>query len=144
MSYWARSAGTMAAVPTTTVHVRTSRCLRAVLIPVALMLAALFAAACSSSGSSGASTTLGPNDVEVANFAFTPSSLTVKAGTTVTWHFDQPSAPHNVVDLANPPVFNSGTPKGTGTYSFTFTTPGTYNYVCQVHPNMHGTVIVTP
>ena len=80
----------------------------------------------------------------VANFSFTPATLTVTTGTTVTWRFDQPSAPHNVVSLATPPVFNSGTPKGTGTYSFTFTAPGTYDYVCQVHPSMRGTVVVTP
>jgi plastocyanin len=129
----------MAAVPTTNARVRTAR-----LLVATVLLAAVVLVGCSSSGSSGPPTTLGPDDVEVANFAFTPSSLTVKAGTTVTWHFNQPSAPHNVVSLANPPVFNSGTPKGTGTFSFTFTSPGTYPYVCQVHPNMHGTIVVTP
>jgi plastocyanin len=95
-------------------------------------------------GSSSAAPKLGPDDVLVANFSFTPATLTVKAGTTVTWRFDQPSAPHDVVSLATPPVFDSGTPKGTGTFSYTFTTPGTYPYLCQVHPSMRGTVIVTP
>jgi plastocyanin len=95
-------------------------------------------------GSSSAPTTLGPNDVLVANFSFSPATLTVTAGTTVTWRFDEPSAPHNVVSLTTPVLFNSGTPKGTGTYSFTFTTPGTYPYVCQVHPSMKGTIVVTP
>src|SRR5579871_1832079 len=129
----------MTAVPTTNALVRAGRVvLSLLLLPMA------FVAACSGSGASGPPTTLGPNDVEVANFAFTPSTLTVKVGTTVTWHFNQPSAPHNVVSLSTPQLFNSGTPKGTGTFSFTFTTPGTYPYLCQVHPTMRGTIVVTP
>ena len=126
----------MASVRTTNVPVRTAR-----LLSVALLLVGLALTAC---GGSSPAKGLGPDDVEVANFAFTPSTLTVKVGTTVTWHFNQPSAPHNVVSLATPPVFNSGTPKGTGTYSFTFTSAGTYPYLCQVHPLMRGTIIVTP
>jgi amicyanin len=130
----------MAGVPTTSARVRIVWVLWAVLV---LLLAALVGCSGSGSGSSAPSTTLGPNDVEVANFSFRPSTLTVKVGTTVTWYFNQPSAPHNVFSLSTPAVFNSGTPKGTGTYSFTFTTPGTYPYICQVHPFMRGTIIVT-
>jgi len=111
---------------------------------VVLTLAPLVLAACGGSGVSSPPTTLGPDDVEVANFTFTPTTLTVKVGTTVTWHFDQPSSPHNVVALTTPVLFNSGTPKGTGTYSFTFTTAGRYDYLCQVHPYMRGTIVVTP
>jgi len=98
-----------------------------VLLVTALAVAGLLAGC---GGSSSAAPKLGPDDVLVADFSFTPATLTVKAGTTVS--------------LANPPVFNSGTPKGTGTFAFTFSTPGTYQYVCQVHPSMRGTVIVTP
>ena len=110
-----------------------------------LLVVLLLAAACSGgSGASSPPTTLGPDDVLVANFSFTPATLTVKVGTTVTWHFDQPSAPHNVVALTTPVLFNSGNPQGTGTYSFTFTTPGSYPYLCQIHPTMRGTIVVTP
>jgi plastocyanin len=129
----------MAAVATTNPGVRLAR----LILPVALVLCSLLSA-CGGSGSSGPPTTLGPNDIEVADFTFAPPTLTVKVGTTVTWHFDQPSAPHNVVSLTTPVLFNSGTPKGTGTYSFTFTTPGTFPYLCQIHPSMKGTIIVTP
>jgi len=118
--------------------VRVAGWLLAPLVAVALL------AACSGPGQSAPPTTLGPSDVRVANFSFTPATLTVKVGTTVTWHFDQPSAPHDVVSLSTPPLFDSGTPRGTGTYSFTFTSPGTYPYVCTVHPYMRGTVVVTP
>ena len=115
--------------------------------PLVVLLLGIVAAAgllTDCGGGSSAAPALGPNDVLVANFSFTPSTLTVKAGTTVTWKFDQPSAPHNVVSLSTPAGFNSGTPKGTGTFSFTFTAPGTYPYVCQVHPSMRGTIAVTP
>jgi len=118
--------------------------------PIRLAIAITLAIAsclvgCGGAGSpSTTATTLGPNDVLVANFSFTPSTLTVKVGTTVTWEFDQASAPHNVVSTSNPPLFNSGTPKGTGSFSFTFTTPGSYPYLCQIHPYMQGTIVVTP
>ncbi len=129
----------MAAMRTTYALVRAAR-----LVLSLLLVPLVLGAACGGSGSSSPPTTLGPNDVEVANFAFTPSTLTVKAGTTVTWYFNQPSAPHNVVSLSTPQLFNSGTPKGKGTFSFTFTAPGTYPYLCQVHPTMRGTIVVTP
>ena len=129
----------MAAVATTNPGVRLAR----VILPVALGLSSVLSG-CGGSGSSRPPTTLGPNDIEVADFTFAPPTLTVKVGTTVTWHFDQPPAPHNVVSLTTPVLFNSGTPKGTGTYSFTFTTPGTFPYLCQIHPSMKGTIIVTP
>ena len=46
--------------------------------------------------------------------------------------------------LAAARSLNSGNPQGTGTYSFTFTTPGSYPYLCQIHPTMRGTIVVTP
>ena len=117
---------------------------RLLLFVLGIAALCLLVAGCGGGGSSSAAAPLGPDDVLVANFSFSPQTLTVKAGTTVTWRFDQPSSPHNVVSLTTPTVFNSGTPKGTGTFSFTFTTPGTYPYLCQVHPSMTGTIVVTP
>ena len=110
----------------------------------ALVLTALvFCGACGSGGGAAAAP-VGPNTVKVADFAFSPTSLTVHVGETVTWDFRQPDAPHNVVSLNGPASFNSGVPQGRGTYKFTFTQPGTYTYDCQVHPSMLGTVVDTP
>jgi amicyanin len=77
--------------------------------------------------------------VTIANFAFAPAELTVKAGTKVTWTNNDIVA-HTVTftDVANSPVLNRG-----DMFSRTFTTPGTYSYICSIHPFMHGTVVVT-
>ncbi|HEX3540233.1 MAG TPA: plastocyanin/azurin family copper-binding protein [Acidimicrobiales bacterium] len=75
----------------------------------------------------------------MTNFAFDPAALTVKAGTKVTWTNNDIVA-HTVTftDVANSPVLNRG-----DTFSRTFTSPGTYSYICSIHPFMHGTVVVT-
>jgi plastocyanin len=78
--------------------------------------------------------------VDITNFAFAPATLTVPAGGTVTWT-NHDEEPHTVV--ANDGSFHSPG-MGTGaTYSFTFPTAGTFDYVCSIHPFMHGTVVVT-
>lgn len=78
--------------------------------------------------------------VTITNFSFSPSSLTVKAGTTVTWT-NQDSASHTVTGDTTGPA--SGTLDKGATYSYTFSTPGTYPYHCAFHPNMRGTITVT-
>jgi amicyanin len=82
----------------------------------------------------------GPNAVNIDNFAFAPATLTVKAGTTVTWT-NKDEDPHTVVD--NGGAFRSQALGSGGTYSFTFPTAGTFDYICSIHPFMHGTVVVT-
>lgn len=80
------------------------------------------------------------NQVSIDNFAFAPATLTVKAGTTVTWT-NRDEEPHTVA--ASDGSFHSPG-MGTGaTYSHTFPTAGTFAYVCSIHPMMHGTVVVT-
>jgi plastocyanin len=73
--------------------------------------------------------------------SYSPSPVTVVIGVnnTVTWSNDD-SAPHTVT--ANDGSFNSGNMAPTGTFSYTFTTPGTYQYHCIYHPWMVGTVVV--
>ena len=78
--------------------------------------------------------------VSIKNFAFSPATITVKAGATVVWTNDD-SIQHDV-------TFDNGGPASSvlnhsDTFSHTFTTAGTYHYICSIHPFMHGTVIVT-
>ena len=80
------------------------------------------------------------------NQGFSPGSVTVNPGDTVTWTNRDPTpAPHNAIcDESCPESFSSGDPGPTGTtgkYQFRYS--GTYNYKCAVHPNMKGTVVVT-
>jgi plastocyanin len=80
------------------------------------------------------------NQVNIDGFAFVPASLTVSAGTTVTWT-NRDEEPHTVA--ASDGSFHSPG-MGTGaTFTHTFGTAGTFDYVCSIHPMMHGTVVVT-
>jgi amicyanin len=77
--------------------------------------------------------------VKIDNFTFDPPRLIVKAGTTVTWHNDD-DIPHTVV--ASGKAFRSKTLDTDDKYAFTFTTPGTYEYFCSLHPHMTGSIVV--
>lgn len=77
--------------------------------------------------------------VEVKDFTYTPANLTVPTGTTVTWKFED-SAPHDV--LADDQSFSSPLLNDGKTYQFTFTEPGSYPYICSIHPYMMGAVTV--
>jgi plastocyanin len=78
------------------------------------------------------------NSVSIMNFSFSPKSLTVKAGTTVTWT-NHDSLTHTVT--ANQGAFNSPVLPGSS-FSFTFTKAGTYAYHCMIHPSMMATIVV--
>ncbi|AGM31285.1 amicyanin [Mycobacteroides abscessus] len=77
--------------------------------------------------------------VNIENFAFNPPTLTVPAGTTVTWT-NKDEEPHNVV--AEDGAFRSPGMDARGTFSHQFTKAGTYTYVCGIHPFMKATVVV--
>ena len=78
--------------------------------------------------------------VKIDNFSFGPATLTVPAGTTVTW-INQDDVPHNVVSsegkTLKSPVLDTGQK-----FSYTFAAAGTYPYYCGLHPKMTGKVIV--
>jgi amicyanin len=78
-------------------------------------------------------------EVQIDQFTFAPQQVTVKAGMTVTWINDD-DAPHSVASSTK--LFKSKTLDTTDSFSFTFTTPGTYDYFCSLHPHMTGTVVV--
>ena len=78
--------------------------------------------------------------VDIDNFAFVPATLTVAAGSTVTWT-NRDEEPHTVV--ANNNSFHSPGMGSQATFSYKFAAAGTYDYVCSIHPFMHATVVVT-
>lgn len=83
------------------------------------------------------------NSVAINGMAFLPNSIKVKVGTTVTWTNQDPYAHTVTGDGSNiPKGFDSGN-LGTGkSYSYTFTSPGTFTYHCTIHPQLIGSVTV--
>jgi plastocyanin len=78
-------------------------------------------------------------EVEMQNLVFSPVSLTVPVGTTVTW-INKESMLHTVTSSDN--FLNSGDMALNATYSKTFTTAGTYSYYCIYHVGMTAEIIV--
>ena len=77
--------------------------------------------------------------IAIKDFMFTPMSLTIKAGATVTWA-NKDDEPHSVVSDAG--LFRSGAVDTDETFSFKFDKPGTYHFTCSIHPRMVGTIVV--
>jgi plastocyanin len=92
-----------------------------------------------------ASVNAGPT-ISVTEFAFDPDPSTVKVGQVVTWKNDG-SAKHEVaedVPSGQTPTFDSPVMNSGQTFTQTFDKPGTYNYICRIHPTkMKGTITVT-
>ncbi|MFJ2867705.1 cupredoxin domain-containing protein [Kitasatospora sp. NPDC087314] len=82
----------------------------------------------------------GAQQVTIANYAFSPSTLTVSTGTTVTWTNSDTDS-HTVTSSGSGPLASGVLNQG-ASYSYTFTMPGTYAYICSIHPFMQGTVVV--
>lgn len=80
-----------------------------------------------------------PAAVEIHNYQFVPATLTVTAGTTVTWT-NNDTSPHTVTD--NKRTFHSAALDTKDTFTYTFAAPGEYVYRCTFHPMMVGRVIV--
>ena len=78
--------------------------------------------------------------VNIVNFAFSPGTLTIKAGTTVTWT-NNDSTTHTVT--LDDGSCDAGQVKAGSTGSLTFGVAGTYPYHCAIHPTMKGTVVVS-
>ena len=78
-------------------------------------------------------------EVNIDQFTFYPQRITVKAGTTVTWT-NEDDVPHTIASSSK--FFKSKALDTGDKFSFTFTTPGTYDYICSVHPYMTGAVVV--
>ena len=97
-------------------------------------------------GTTTATPVPGGNTVTIQNFAFSPPTMTVSQGTTVTW-VNQDSAAHQIINDASGSnaegaIFKSPIIPQGASYSFMFTIPGTYPYHCTIHPSMKGTITV--
>jgi plastocyanin len=79
------------------------------------------------------------NAATVKNFAFSPTPLTVRAGTTVTWT-NQDSSVHTVTAVDR--SFDSGNVPQGRTFTHRFSAAGTYAYRCNIHQYMTGSVVV--
>jgi len=80
-----------------------------------------------------------PNAVSIRNFTFSVATLSVSAGTQVTWTNNDATA-HTVT--ADDGGFDSGNIAPGGSFSHTFTNMGTVKYHCQIHPMMKASVVV--
>jgi len=77
--------------------------------------------------------------VVMKNFSFGPSEVTVSQGTTVTWR-NADGEPHTVVSVDG--LFRSPALDTNDVFQFKFDKPGTFRYICSIHPQMRATVIV--
>ena len=103
-------------------------------------MVALFA--CSkndTSSTTGGTDGPGPNEVFIQGMNFSPSSITVTAGTKITWT-NKDAVAHTVTSSTG--LFDSGSMPTNGTFSFTFADAGTYAYKCTFHPSMVASVTV--
>lgn len=83
------------------------------------------------------------HDVTIAGFAFSPATVTVAVGDTVTWT-NNDDVPHTATSSSGvSPAFDTGNLSEGASGTVTFNTAGSFSYFCKIHPNMTGTVVVT-
>jgi plastocyanin len=82
-----------------------------------------------------------PAQIEIRNMHFNPPTLTIAAGTTVTW-VNKDENPHTVTDRGL--AFRSAALDTGDKFSYTFASAGEFNYFCTIHPMMVGRIIVRP
>jgi plastocyanin len=90
-------------------------------------------------GSTGSTGGTGPgaNEVFIQGMAFNPQTITVTAGTTITWT-NKDQVAHTVTSTTG--LFDSGSINTNGTFTHTFTATGTFSYYCKIHTYMTGSV----
>jgi plastocyanin len=77
--------------------------------------------------------------VKIDNFTFNPQTIKVKVGDTVTWT-NADDIPHTVTSKTS--AFRSKALDTDDQFTFTFTTPGSFEYFCSLHPHMTGSIVV--
>ena len=104
---------------------------------VTLLALALFVLPQSSSAADNPAATV---VIKIDNFSFAPQTVTVPAGTQVTWT-NQDDIPHTIVS-DDKTTFKSPALDTDERFSFTFTKAGTYEYFCSIHPKMTARIVV--
>jgi len=99
------------------------------------------AAAPHSMGSAGALAAVTTKQVDIMNYTYSPATLTINVGDTVTWT-NMDTAPHTVTVTSGPVKFKSPNLAKGESFTYTFTEAGTYDYYCAVHPDMVAKVVV--
>lgn len=85
-----------------------------------------------------------PATIVIKNLSFIPASCKVKAGTTLTFK-NEDGFPHTATALSSAPVaFDTGELAGGASKDITFSTGGTIDYRCEIHPAMTGNIVVEP
>ena len=108
-------------------------------MPVMIAMLLLFAASPSVKASNNGPASAANAAVKIDNFVFGPQTITVPAGTTVTWT-NSDDIPHTAVSTDG--VFKSKVLDTDEKFSYTFAKAGTYPYYCTIHPKMTGQVVV--
>jgi plastocyanin len=110
-------------------------------VATVLLAGLVFVPACGSSSapsSRGAGTVPAAATVEIKNYAFNPTTVTISAGQTVQWNFADNGVAHNVI--GDDGMHSSD--QTSGSFRHTFKHGGTFNYQCSLHASMHGVVVV--
>ncbi len=100
-----------------------------------IFLTLLFTAGCNDDDNDD---TQPANEVQMSTSSFMPQTLTVPLGTTVRW-VNSSSVNHTVT--INDELFDEAVSPAEA-FSYTFSTAGTYNYICTIHAGMSGTIVV--
>ena len=108
---------------------------RALLFAFSLMVVAI----CGRSATPTPAPESAQTTITIQNFSFSPVSMTVPVGATVSWK-NLDGEPHTVRSLDE--QFRSGALDQNDSFTFRFVKAGTYRYVCSIHPQMVGTVVV--
>jgi plastocyanin len=116
---------------------------RAALLAAAGVISLLFSGAAEtpSAGPTAVRAATSPAAIRIDNFSYSPPTLVIAPGTTVTWTNADDDA-HTVVEKDR--KFKSGALDTDDTFSQTFTAPGEFEYFCSLHPRMVGKIVVKP
>ena len=111
----------------------------AILVVPSLIVASFYAFSALPMPASAAAAPAPDATISIDKFMFEPTSLTVAAGTTVHWKNLDPE-PHTVRGVDT--NFRSDPLDQNDSFAYKFDKPGTYRYVCSIHPQMLGTIVV--